>query len=127
MPKQLEPLKGKDGETFGERMARLRKAVGLTQAALGKEAGISQRMVAYYEGQSQHPPSGLLPELADALGVTMEVLLGLKPVSTKRPPIDAPLWRRFRQLARLPPLERRRIVRVLDSLLEAEQLKQRAS
>jgi transcriptional regulator with XRE-family HTH domain len=55
-------------EGFGERLARLRKARGLTQAALGESVGLSQRMIAYYKAQGGQPPGPILPELARALG-----------------------------------------------------------
>ncbi|MBK6515468.1 MAG: helix-turn-helix transcriptional regulator [Polyangiaceae bacterium] len=35
------------GQPFGERLAELRRRVGLSQRALAAELGISQRMVAY--------------------------------------------------------------------------------
>ena len=72
MPKRkLEPAP----ETFGRRLARLRKAAGYSQRALAAELGISQRMVAYYESQTEHPPTHLLPSLADALSLTTDQLL----------------------------------------------------
>ena len=57
---------------FGERLARLRKAAGYTQVELAEEVGVSQRNIAYYEGQTQHPPTAILPELARALRVTTD-------------------------------------------------------
>src|SRR3954467_6757587 len=54
-------------ETFGERLARLRLAAGYSQRDLAAEVGISQRMVAYYEGETSYPPSHLLPVLAKVL------------------------------------------------------------
>lgn len=43
--------------TFGQRLAQLRKARGFTQQELADETGLSRRMLAYYERQSQHPPT----------------------------------------------------------------------
>lgn len=112
-------------ETFGARLARLRKAAGLTQQALGDEVGLSQRMMAYYETQAAFPPTAKkLPELAKALGVSTDVMLGIEHAPARQ--LDAPLQRRLRELARLPPKERRQILRLIDSLLEAERIKQRA-
>ena len=70
-------------ERFGERLAQLRKDTGLTQAAFAAEVGITPRMVAYYEAPDAQPPAHLLPQMAQALGVSVELLLG---VSTPRRP-----------------------------------------
>jgi transcriptional regulator with XRE-family HTH domain len=66
-------------ESFGERLARLRQAAGYSQRELARELEISQRMVAYYEGETEYPPAHLLPMLAQALGVSTDQLLGLEP------------------------------------------------
>jgi DNA-binding XRE family transcriptional regulator len=35
-------------ESFGDRLAPIRKSRALTQAELGKRLGVSQRVIAYY-------------------------------------------------------------------------------
>ena len=65
--------------SFGERLTELRKAAGFTQQELADEVGVSRRMIAYYEGQSAHPPTTLLPALAQALNLSTDELLGLTP------------------------------------------------
>jgi len=67
-------------KSFGERLARLRQEAGLSQRDLAAEVNISQRMVAYYEKQTTHPPTHLLPLLAKALGVSSDQLLGINEV-----------------------------------------------
>ena len=44
---------------FGPRLAGLRKAAGISQMALAAEIGVSQRMMAYYESPTAHPPANL--------------------------------------------------------------------
>lgn len=66
-------------------------------------------MVAYYEGETDYPPAGILPDLARVLGVTTDQLLGVKPVRSRtKKPQDTRLWRRFKQVEKLPAKERRR-------------------
>lgn len=60
----------------GNRLAALRKARGLTQEQLATVAGVSRRRIAYYERETQHPPTTILPCLAEVLGVTTDELLG---------------------------------------------------
>lgn len=70
---------------FGERLAELRKASGLTQTDLAKKLGVSRRMIAYYEGETKHPPTTILLHLAQTLGVTADELLKSTNTSTPHP------------------------------------------
>ena len=125
MPKRkLEPAP----ETFGRRLARLRKAAGYSQRALAAELGISQRMVAYYESQTEHPPTHLLPSLADALSLTTDQLLGRETVSPRKAPKTQQLLRRLRTVESLPAAERRQVLHLIDALVERNLLRrQKAS
>jgi transcriptional regulator with XRE-family HTH domain len=123
MPKQ----KASEATTFGQRLAALRKAAALTQQQLADELGVSRRMIAYYEVQSEHPPTTLLPALARALNVSADELLGLEPVTKRNGRVpDNRMQRRLQQLASLPPEERRQIMQLLDAFIERGQLKRRA-
>lgn len=118
MPKrkyQLPEIK----EPFGLRLARLRKAAGHSQYTLADEVGISQRMIVYYEKQTTHPPTHLLPVLAKALGVTTDQLLGVEKVKEAKGR-DSRLRRRIEEIERvLPPVERKHITKYLDHVLKS--------
>lgn len=113
----------KGEESFGARLARLRQAAGYSQRSLAAEIGISYRMVAYYEGETVYPPAHLLPQLAEALGVSTDQLLGVGKVKKNGRSRDSRLWRRFSQVEKLPNPERKQIVQILDAFLEREKLK----
>lgn len=110
-------------ESFGEQLARLRQEAGLSQRDLAAEVGISQRMVAYYEKQTAHPPTHLLALLSKALGVSADQLLGMKEVKSNGRTRDNRLWRRFSQVEQLPQSQRKQIVQILDAFLEREKLR----
>jgi len=112
------------GSDFGQRMTELRKAAGYTQVELAEELGISQRMISHYEGRAEHAPAAVLPGLAKALGVTTDELLGLKPVKKTRKP-DTRLQRRLQQIQKLDARPRKQIMQLIDTFIEAEQLKQK--
>lgn len=80
-------------------------------------------MVAYYEKQTDFPPTHLLPLLALTLGLSSDQLLGIS--SIKLPPHngDSRLWRRFSQVDKLPPHDRNQICQILDACLELHKLK----
>jgi transcriptional regulator with XRE-family HTH domain len=105
-------------ESFGERLLRLRQARGYSQRELGDRVGVSQRMMTYYERQAEHPPAYLLPRLAEALGVTVDELMGVRPV--KEPaatPRNSRLWRKLRDVEKLPPGDRKAVLKFVDALL----------
>lgn len=76
-------------ECVSARLATLRQSRGLTQTELGDAAGVSQRVIAYYETESTQPPGALLVDFARALHVTTDALLGLKPIADTLAPKTA--------------------------------------
>ena len=109
-------------QSFGERLAQLRKTAGYTQVEFAAELDITQRMVAYYEAPDAQAPAHLLPQMATVLGVSVDVLLGLseqpKRIASNR------LERRLLEIDKFDPKAKRQITQLLDSFIEAEKLKQ---
>lgn len=100
---------------FGKRIIELRKARGLTQTELGNKIGVSKRVIAYYEGETQYPPTHLLIPLAKALKVTTDELLGLKKINIVNPD-HAKLWRRLKKTESLSPKDQKTLLHLLDAL-----------
>jgi transcriptional regulator with XRE-family HTH domain len=111
-------MKHRTVEGFGKRLAQIRKSRGLTQAELGKNVGVSTRIIAYYELESDQPPGALLLDLAKVLRVSSDELLGLKPVHEKEDPKTARLLNRLRAIGRLSPADRRFVLKITDTLLK---------
>ena len=61
---------------MGLRIARYRKELGLTQEALAQRLGVTNQAVSKWEGDVCCPDIQLLPELADALGLSLDALFG---------------------------------------------------
>jgi transcriptional regulator with XRE-family HTH domain len=108
---------GAEGESFGRRLARIRRARGYSQYDLADELGISQRMVAYYEAQTERPPAHLLPKLAEILDASADELLGISDLKDPQGARNSRLWRKLRQVEKLPPSDRRALLKMLDALL----------
>jgi len=111
---------------FGLRMAQLRKAAGYTQQQLADEVGVSRRMIAYYEGETGHPPTSFLVDLAHALATTTDELLGMQPMKKARgkASISTRWERRLRLIERLDAKPKQQIVTFIDAILTAEQARQ---
>lgn len=112
-------------QSFGERLAQLRKTAGYTQVEFAAEVDITQRMVAYYEAPDAQAPAHLLPQMAQVLGVSVDVLLGLS--AQRNPKRIATNWleRRLLEIDKFDPKAKRQITQLLDSFIEAEKLKQK--
>ena len=128
MGKRIAAAQAAELETsFGARLASLRKAAGFTQIELAAELGISQRMVAYYESPAATPPANLLPQIATALGVTIDEMFGR---SAKRKLAkqegDSRLRRRLLAIEKLDVAEQRQVLQVIDAFIERGQLKRKA-
>lgn len=115
-----------EGSSFGQRLASLRKAAGFTQIELAAELGVSQRMVAYYESPAATPPANLLPQIAAALGVSIDELFG---VGAKRRLVkqdgDSRLRRRLLAIEKLDVADKRQVLQVIDAFIERGQLKRK--
>lgn len=122
MPK----AKTREKMDFGTRLAEMRKARGFTQLELAEQANLSRRMLAYYEGQSEHPPTTHLPSIARALGVTTDELLGLVTVKAATRPKDTRLQRRMQEIEKLDVKQKRQIMQFLDTVIENEKLKRKS-
>jgi transcriptional regulator with XRE-family HTH domain len=109
-------------ETFGDRLARLRKARGFTQTELGERIGLSQRMVTYYERRSGRPPAHVLPDLAAALKVSVDELVGYERLEEPAAPRNARLWRKLRDIEKLNEPDRKAVLRFVDALLVKQRL-----
>jgi len=113
-----DPMKTKPVDGFGARLAAIRQSRGLTQAELGAAAGASQRVIAYYETETTQPPGALLVDLARALKVTSDELLGLEPLTAKTSPKTARLLKRLQRIEELPPADQRAVLKLVDAMLE---------
>ena len=110
---------------FGKRLAGLRKEAGLTQQQLANEVGATRRMIAYYERESDYPPTNMLTGLASALQVSTDELLGLTPHKAKNKQPDSRLLRRMQQIEKLDATTKRQVIQVIDTFIENAQLKQK--
>lgn len=103
----------------GAHLAALRRAAGLTQAELAEAVGVPQTNIAFWEFSDKPPRSDVLPRLAQALGVTVEVVLkpaAPPPVRRKRGPRGR-LQKAFEQAASLPKRQQQLVEQFVSTLV----------
>ena len=98
---ETDPMKERILEGFGKRLVSIRKSRGITQTELGSRVGVSKRVIAYYEDENAQPPGAMLVDLAHALSVSTDELLGVKPSRTLDPN-SARILKRVRKIEALP-------------------------
>jgi len=110
--------KEKNINNFGKRLAKLRKEKGLTQQQLADRVAVSRRVIAYYEVESDNPPSSLVVILSKALNVSADELLGLKGFKDNGDRPNLRLTRRMKKIKALPPSQQKALLKTLDTFLK---------
>lgn len=116
-----DALKNQETNGFGARLIALRKSSGLTQTQLGEAVGATKRVIAYYETDGGQPPGAMLPTLAETLGVSVDELLGTKPIKKQEAPKTVRLMNRLRRVEELSPTDQRAVLKYIDTLYEQKQ------
>lgn len=66
---------------LGQRIAALRRHLGMSQAALAEKVGVSPSAVGMYEQDRREPSLSAMVTLSNALGVSVDYLLTGKPLT----------------------------------------------
>ena len=120
MPKRAtitKPPLDYDGETIGQRLARLRKQRGYTQVELAEKMGSRQVLISAYETDRIALSAEMAVRLAVAMEVSTDELLypKIRKKSTAQPSLK--VMRRMEQIEQLPDNKQSFILTALDSLL----------
>jgi transcriptional regulator with XRE-family HTH domain len=101
---------------FPQRVAALRQAKALSQAALAERLGITEGRYGHYERGFRRFPVSLLPKLVEVLECSEAELLGSQPQRVKRGPPSE--WeKRIAVIKDLPRDKQREIQNVVDALI----------
>ena len=105
---------------FGERMATLRNALGLSQADFAAKIGSTREMVNYYERRAKNPTADFVQKAAKILGVSVDELLGFKPLSPRKPGPASKLQQKIERLRQLPEAKQKLVLDLLDTVLQSQ-------
>lgn len=105
-------------ETVGERLARIRRERGITQAELAARLGLAQPNVSDYERGILRLNADLILKLTDILKISADELLGLREPKTTRTVKDRRLARRLEEIQRLPRRDQEALLRTIDAFLQ---------
>lgn len=105
--------------TLGEHITALRKKKKVSQQKLGSMAGTSGDLIGRYERDEVKPSIEVVVKLADALGVSLDFLVGKTGLE-----LDKEALKRLEQISKLPEEEKHQLYRVVDALLRDFNAKQ---
>lgn len=86
-------------EKFAERLRSAREAKGLSQKDLADKAGFQPSAISHFENEGRSPSFANLRKLADALGVTVDYLLGRDVEPKTSGPVAEQIFRNLSQLS----------------------------
>ena len=118
MPRKRRPTPLQPKESFGARLARLRKERGITQVDLAAKLRISQSNVSDYERDNLRLHADIIVAIAQILKVSADQLLGLEQVAPTAPVTDVRLAERITQISKLPRRDRDALMRTISAFLE---------
>lgn len=72
-------------ETFGKRIANLRRENGMTQLELAEKMGVTDKAVSKWERNLSLPDAGSLPRLAEIFQVSVDELMQGKAEENEKP------------------------------------------
>lgn len=109
-------------ETIAERVARMRKEKGITQAEMAELLGVSQSVVSDYERGALRLHGELIVRVAEILSVSADELLGLAETGSAQKrkgtaPKNRRLLRRIEQIETLPKRDQEALLRTIDAFL----------
>ena len=99
-----------------QRLARLRKAAGLSQGQVAEHLGTTQTLVSEYEHDNRRVHGERLSKIAHLLHVSVDELLGHKPAKANGA-ASLKLVRRLKAIEALPPQRQKFVLQTLDALL----------
>ena len=108
-------------ETFGQRLARIRKEKGLTQYELAGKMGLVQALISEYERDKIRAHHEMVARFAIALEVSADDLLGINAPKRKHKSPSLRLQKRMLQIEELPKHQQKILLRTIDTILNAVQ------
>ncbi len=120
-PSKNTPIPLPDSITpLGERLSRIRKLKGFTQASLAEAMCISIKQISDYETGKVNMNHEMLIRFAITLKVSADTLLGLKLIDIPEETPNTRFTKRLKELENLPESKKRTVVKILDEFIGNE-------
>jgi len=98
--------------SFNKRLSELRKAKKFSQEELAKKAGVHTNVLGRYERDEAKPSIDIALKLAEALGVSLDFLVGKSDLQ-----INEEILTKILTIQKLPKQDREHLLFTLDAML----------
>jgi transcriptional regulator with XRE-family HTH domain len=103
---------------LGAHLMALRVNAGLSQEDLAQRVGVPQQTIAFWEQSDKPPRSDVVPKLAEALGVSIQILFSENGVAVKKKGgPDGKLRKIFEDASRLPRRQQEKIAEFVTAFI----------
>ena len=104
-------------ETVGKRLARIRIQKGYSQRELASKLGIGHTLISDYERERLRLNDGLIIKLAQALGVSSDIILGLSKEQETHHTAKLRIMKRVKQIEQLSEFKKKTVLRMIDGYI----------
>jgi len=104
---------------LGKKILELRKEKSITREKLGKTIGTSGAIIGRYERNERTPSVDIARKMADALGVSLDYLVGNTEFQ-----LDTSIIKKIQDIQKLPLEDKDHLFYVLDTILQNVKAKQ---
>ena len=111
-------MRKKDRPPLGLRLTELRQAAGLTQIQLADKLGVHPSNIGFWELSGTPPRGEVLPKMANALGVSVDILLGVTPPKPKRQAAKGRLQSVFEAASKLPRRQQEKVAEFVGAFVK---------
>jgi transcriptional regulator with XRE-family HTH domain len=111
-------MRKKDRPPLGLRLTELRQAAGLTQIQLADKLGVHPSNIGFWELSGTPPRGEVLPKMANALGVSVDALLGVTPPKPKRQAAKGRLQSVFEAASKLPRRQQEKVAEFVGAFVK---------
>ena len=106
------------GEPPGQRLARFRNLKGLTHVELAEKLGLLQSHISAYELGRVRLNADMMVQLANALGVSLDDLVGFKKNGNNAYKPSLKIAKRMQKIESLSSEEQRALLKTIDNYLK---------
>ena len=118
MPRSASTTRKQPDNSFGQRLASIRKERGFTQVELAESLDMVQAVISDYERGKLRPYADVVARFAEVLGTTTDALIGATPVAKLvSPALNKRFARRRKAIDKLPKRDQDALIRTIDAFL----------
>lgn len=110
----------KPASDFGRRLTEARQQAGLTQQQVAERLGVTQKLITYWERESVGLKAEQLSAMAQALGTTLDFLIGQEAAPKRRGGPQGRTKQVFDQVSSLPRDQQSRVLDMIETIVAGQ-------